>query len=77
MWGTIDSIHGSYIELALRSGKLLEVDLTNALRQGNTQAPVIGRNVAVNGDFNAHGVLEARIVWTVKGQPSWGADIQG
>jgi hypothetical protein len=77
MWGTIDSIHGSYIELALRTGKLLEVDLTNALRQGNAQAPVVGRPVAVNGDFNAQGVLEAGTVWTVKGQPSWGADIPG
>jgi hypothetical protein len=77
MWGTIDSIHGSYIELTLRTGKLLKVDLTNALRQGNAQAPLIGRNVAVNGDFNAQGVLEARTVWGVKGSLSWGADRQG
>jgi hypothetical protein len=66
-----------YIELALRTGKLLKVDLTNALRQGNAQAPVIGRTVAVNGDFNAQGVLEARTVWKVKGPLSWGPDKQG
>jgi hypothetical protein len=77
IWGTIDGIQGSRIVLALRSGKLLQVDLANALQQGREPSPVIGWNVAVNGDFNSQGVLEGRIVWPVKGPRSWGADIQG
>jgi hypothetical protein len=77
IWGTIESIHGSRFVLVLRNGQLLQVDLREALKNGTTIVPVIGRNVAVNGDFNSHGVLEAHIIWRAKGRQSWGVDIPG
>jgi hypothetical protein len=77
IWGTVESVHGSYIGLTLRTGKLLQVDLTKALPHGNGRAAVLGRNVAINGDFNAQGMLDAHFVWRVKGPMSWGPDIQG
>jgi hypothetical protein len=73
-WGTIESIHGTHIVLALRTGKLLQVDLGKALEEGTATVPLVGRNVEVNGDFNPQGVLEAHIMWRVKGPQSWGAD---
>jgi hypothetical protein len=61
----------------LRTGKLLQVDLREALKKGTTIMPVIGWNVAVNGELNAQGVLEARIIERAKGRKSWGADSRG
>jgi hypothetical protein len=77
MWGTINSVRGSRILLAMRTGKSIQVDMAKALRQRTAQSPVIGWNVAVNGDFNPRGILQARRVWRVKGPKSWGADIWG
>jgi len=76
-WGTIKSIHGSRIVLMLRNGSLLQVDLSAALRKGTTIEPLVGRNVAVNGELNQVGVLEARVMWRAKKPKSWGADVRG
>jgi hypothetical protein len=77
-WGSIKSISDSRIELVLRTGELLRVDLSAALAEGTTVVPVLGENVAVNGQFNGHGVLQARFMWRAKGpQKSWGADRPG
>lgn len=51
-WGMIKSIDNSRIVLVLRTGELLQVDLSQALRAGTTVEPIIGRNVAVNGNLN-------------------------
>jgi hypothetical protein len=73
-WGTIESVHGSRIVLALRTGELLPVDLREALKEGTTMMPMVGRNVAVTGTLNTHGILEARSMWRAKGPESWGPD---
>ncbi len=73
-WGTIKSVTGSRIAIALRSGKVLQVDLGQAMKGGTTVVPVVGRNVAVNGTVDANGVLEARMMWRAKAPASWGAD---
>ena len=76
-WGSVKSIKGSQIVLVLRSGELLQVDLSAALAKGMTIEPVVGENVTVNGQFNGHGVLEARSMSRAKGPQSWGADSPG
>jgi hypothetical protein len=76
-WGTINSIHGSRLIVALRTGKLLQVDLSEAFKKGTTDVPLIGRNVAVTGKLNAQGVLDASFMWRAKGPKSWGADSRG
>jgi hypothetical protein len=76
-WGTIKSVHRSRIVVVLRTGKLLQVDLREALKNDSSVVPLIGRHVALNGKFNSHGILEARFMWGVKGPGSWGADHPG
>jgi hypothetical protein len=73
-WGTIKRVHGARIEIALRTGRLLQVDLREAIKEGKTVDAVIGRHVEVNGRMNSKGVLEARIMWRAKGPASWGTD---
>lgn len=59
-WGTIKSIDGPRITIALRTGKILEVDLSEAMKEHTTISPIVGRTVEINGKLNAQGVLEAR-----------------
>jgi hypothetical protein len=73
-WGKIKSIHGSRITVVLRTGKLLQVDLSEALAQQTTVDPVIGENVAVNGRLNKSGVLKAHVMMRAKAPVSWGPD---
>jgi hypothetical protein len=76
-WGTVKSIDGSRIALVLRTGESLEVDLSEALAQGTTIAPLIGENVVVNGELDENGVLEARFMSRAKAPQSWGTDSRG
>jgi len=73
-WGTVRSINGPRLVLVLRTGKLLMVDLSYALKEGTIVVPIVGSNVAVSGKLNAQGVLEARIIGRAKGRSGWGAD---
>ena len=73
-WGTITSIHDSRFVLVLRSGEMLQVDLSGALKQGTAIEPIPGRNVVVEGKFNTDGVFEARMMLRAKGRESWGPD---
>ena len=73
-WGTIKSVDGSRIAVTLRTGKVLQVDLSEAMKEGTTINPIVGQNVAVNGTVNSEGVLEARTMWRAKAPGSWGAD---
>jgi hypothetical protein len=76
-WGTVQSVRGSRIKVVLRTGKLLQVDLSGAFAQGTTIEPVVGQHVAVNGNLDQQGVLEARFMWRAKGPGSWGSDSRG
>ena len=76
-WGSIKSISDSRIEVVLRTGELLQVDLSAAFAESTTVVPLIGENVVVNGEFNTDGILEARSMLRAKGPQSWGADRSG
>jgi len=73
-WGTIKSVDGSHITIALRTGNLLQVDLGEAMKEGAAINPMVGANVAVNGTVNENGVLQAQTMWRAKGPESWGPD---
>jgi hypothetical protein len=73
-WGTIKSVNDTDIVLALRNGELLEVDLSEAYENGKSVVPYLGENVAVSGKLAGDGVMQARIMWRVKGRQSWGTD---
>jgi FG-GAP-like repeat len=73
-WGTIKTIKGNRITIALRTGKLLQVDLSEAIKESTTVVPIVGQSVAVNGDVSTKGILGARRMWRAKGRASWGED---
>jgi len=73
-WGTIRSVDGDRIGLVLRTGEILAVDLTQALKNESSTVPVVGRHVVVNGTMNEKGVLEAETMLHAKGPSLWGLD---
>lgn len=74
-WGTIKSIDGPRIEIALRTGKLLKVDLSEAMKDHTTITPIVGRTVVISGELNAQGVLEARTIGCPNAAPKgWDPD---
>jgi hypothetical protein len=76
-WGTVENINDSSLVIILRTGRLLQIDLSAAIAEGTTIVPVIGESVAVSGELDEHGVLQARVMWRAKGPESWGADKAG
>lgn len=73
-WGPIRSIDGSHISLTLRTGKVLQVDVSEAVKEGTAIVPVVGRNVVVNGTVDDKGVLHARTMWRATKRGGWGTD---
>ena len=73
-WGTVKSVEGDHVTLALRNGQVLEVDLSNATKNGTTVIPIVGHSVVANGTLNDKGVLEAHTMQRVKGPSTWGPD---
>jgi hypothetical protein len=73
-WGVIKSVHGERVTITLREGRLLDVDLSTAAKDGTTLVPIVGHPVAVSGTLNDRGVLKARTMQRVKGPSTWGPD---
>lgn len=74
-WGTIKSIDGPRIEIALRTGNLLKVDLSEAMKEHTTITAVVGRTVVISGRLNAQGVLEAHTMGRANAAPKgWDPD---
>ena len=73
-WGTIKGVDGDHLMIELRTGELLQVDLTAAKKEGSFVDPVVGRNVEVNGKLNAEGILEVSTMNRAKGPQTWGVD---
>jgi hypothetical protein len=74
-WGTIKTMDSpARIKIELRTGKLLEVDLSEALKNGRSGVPFVGRNVAVIGKLTEGGVFKAESMRRAKGRPAWGED---
>jgi hypothetical protein len=73
-WGTIKELDGDRLTIVLRTGERLQVDLTEAMKEGTFVDPVVGRNVEVIGKLNADGILEASTMNRAKGPQTWGVD---
>ena len=73
-WGTVRNIDGNEITLELRTGEMLKVDLTTALKNESSVMPVVGSRVVVNGTMNEKGVMEAETMLHAKGPSLWGPD---
>jgi hypothetical protein len=73
-WGTVKSVDGENVAIDLRAGKVLNADLSQAVKNGTTVKPVVGLNVVVSGTLNASGVLDVSSMSRAKGPGSWGTD---
>ncbi|HEY6292890.1 MAG TPA: hypothetical protein VI455_15175, partial [Terriglobia bacterium] len=73
-WGVVKSVKGGRIVITLRTGKTLQVDLSEAMKVGTTIRPVVGENVAASGTMNKDGSMSARTLTRAKRSASWGTD---
>jgi hypothetical protein len=76
-WGTITSVKGARIAVRLRTGKVLQVDLSESMKNGTTINPVVGKNVVINGAVNTSGILEASSMSRGGARAAWGPDNSG
>jgi hypothetical protein len=76
IFGTIMSATGNIIEVQLRSGRSVPVDLSDAVKNFQTVIPSVGENVEVRGRIGPDGSLAATSMLRAKARATWGPDIQ-
>jgi hypothetical protein len=74
-WGILKRINGNLLLVQLRTGRVLDVDVTEAVKKQQAAPVNVGQAVAVGGIMNANGVFEANILLRAKGRSTWGEDI--
>jgi hypothetical protein len=75
LYGKITVVKGERFTLQPRTGRLVEVDATDALRAHLTAPLIVGRAVLVRGDYDAKGVLYAQAILRAKDSETlWPAD---
>lgn len=72
-WGTVRSAGDSKLVLELRSGKALEVDISQAIKDGRAAMPQVGQPALVRGSMD-NGVFRANFILRAKGRSTWGED---
>jgi len=75
-WGKLREIRGSRLTLELRTGRLLEVDLTQAIAEGRAAMADIGGSMVVEGSMTADNIFAADSAAKAKGSSLWGDDIE-
>jgi hypothetical protein len=73
-WGILKRIDGDLLLVELRTGRVLQVDITQAVKEQQATRVNVGQAVAVSGVMNANGIFEANILLRAKGRSTWGAD---
>ncbi|PWT77688.1 MAG: hypothetical protein C5B58_16420 [Acidobacteria bacterium] len=73
-WGTVQKIDGNRLLVELRTGRMLQVDVTPAVKAGRARTVTEGQPVRVTGSINANGVFEANFLWRAPGRSLWGED---
>lgn len=73
-WGKVLKIDGSHLSLELRTGKILDVDVSPAARAGTARIVTEGQSTKVSGAMNTRGTFEADYLWRVEDPSLWGAD---
>jgi hypothetical protein len=74
VFGTITDVDGNLIEVKLRTGRKISVDLTEAMNQFLSVIPLVGENVEVTGTLASDGSLLASVMLRVKQPETWGPD---
>jgi hypothetical protein len=74
VYGTIESIDAERLVVELRTGRMLAIDLTDALREHLTVVPYVGEGVMVRGTFDARGTLRAQVMLRADHPAGWGPD---
>jgi hypothetical protein len=64
------------LTLELRTGRLLEVDLTQAIAEGRAAMADIGGSMVVEGSMTADNIFAADSAAKAKGSSLWGDDIE-
>jgi hypothetical protein len=73
-WGTVLKIEGDHLLVELRTGRVLYVDVTSAVKAGQARIVTQGEPVKVSGVMRPDGSLDASFVWRAPGQALWGLD---
>jgi len=73
-WGTVKSINGDHLELELRTGRILQVDISAAVQQKAVGDVQVGQPALVEGALEPDGTFKAGAVMRAKGQSLWGED---
>jgi hypothetical protein len=76
IFGTVTSVTGDQIDVQLRSGRSVSVDLTDAVKSFEAVIPSVGENVEVRGTMRPDGTLAATSMLRAKTPATWGPDIQ-
>ncbi len=76
IFGTVTSVTGDQIDVQLRSGKTVSVDLADARKNFLALTPNVGENVEVRGSIGSGGSLTATSMVRAKTPPTWGPDVQ-
>lgn len=72
--GTLVAIKGAQLTLRTRTGKIVRVDDSNAVRHERSAVPVVGEPFTAAGTYNGD-VLDAAVIWRAKSSPgTWPTD---
>jgi hypothetical protein len=73
-WGKVMKIDGSHLSLELRTGKVLDVDISPAAKAGTARIVTEGQSAKVSGTMNANGTFEADVLLRAEDPSLWGPD---
>jgi hypothetical protein len=73
-WSTALKIEGDHLLVELRTGRVLDVDVTSAAKSGQAIVVHQGEPVNVSSVMKPDGSLDASFVWRAPGQALWGQD---
>ena len=73
-WGTIRKVEGHHVDLELRNGSHLTVDVSRVVPSASSDTGAIGPALAVSGTMGADNVFVASDLWRIKLHNPWGPD---
>ena len=73
-WGTIRKVEGHRVELELRNGSRLTVDVSRVVPSASSDTGAVGRALAISGKMGEDKVFVASGLWRIKRHNPWGPD---
>ena len=74
-WGTVSDVGDRTVRVKLRDGKMVAVDLTQALATHDASPVTVGDPVTVIGTKQDDGIVQATAIGRAKARSYWGADV--